>query len=120
MAFLSRVGKIFSQGSASRIGSDFQPSKLSIFQTFRFMSSSKIFVGGLSYGTDDQSLREAFAKYGDVVEARVILDRDTGRSRGFGFVTFNANEEASSAIQALDGQDLHGRRIRCNFATERL
>lgn len=46
MAFLSRVGKIFSQGSASRIGSDFQPSKLSIFQTFRFMSSSKIFVGG--------------------------------------------------------------------------
>ncbi|WP_368902041.1 RNA recognition motif domain-containing protein, partial [Escherichia coli] len=46
------------------------------------MSSSKIFVGGLSYGTDDQSLREAFAKYGDVVEARVILDRDTGRSRG--------------------------------------
>ncbi|XP_022137596.1 glycine-rich RNA-binding protein 4, mitochondrial-like [Momordica charantia] len=115
MAFLSKVGKIFSQ-SSTRIGSDLRPS---IFQTIRFMSSSKVFVGGLSYGTDDQSLREAFTKYGDVVEARVILDRDTGRSRGFGFVTFNANEEASSAIQALDGQDLDGRRIRVNFATER-
>ncbi|XP_023541373.1 glycine-rich RNA-binding protein 4, mitochondrial-like [Cucurbita pepo subsp. pepo] len=119
MAFLSKVGKIFSQSSASRIGSISQPSQLSIFQAIRFMSSSKVFVGGLSYGTDDHSLREAFTKYGEVVEARVILDRDTGRSRGFGFVTFVGNEEASSAIQALDGQDLHGRRIRVNFATER-
>ncbi|XP_038895325.1 glycine-rich RNA-binding protein 3, mitochondrial-like [Benincasa hispida] len=119
MAFLSKVGKIFSRNSASRIGSDLQASNLSIFQTFRFMSGSRVFVGGLSYGTDDQGLREEFAKYGEVVEAKVVMDRDSGRSRGFGFVTFAANEEASSAIQALDGQELHGRRIRCNHATER-
>ncbi|XP_023519005.1 glycine-rich RNA-binding protein 3, mitochondrial-like [Cucurbita pepo subsp. pepo] len=119
MAFLGKVGKIFSKSSVSLIRSDLQPSKLSIFQSIRLMSSSKVFVGGLSYGTDDQSLKEAFDKYGEVVEARVITDRDTGRSRGFGFVTFTANEEASSAIQALDGQDLHGRNIRVNFATER-
>ncbi|MGV7428855.1 RNA recognition motif domain-containing protein, partial [Mycobacterium kansasii] len=73
------------------------------------MSTSKVFIGGLSYDTDDNSLREAFNKYGEVTDARVIVDRETGRSRGFGFVTYTSPEEASSAIQALDGQDLHGR-----------
>lgn len=68
------------------------------------MQSSKLFIGGISYSTDDQSLREAFSKYGEVIEARVIVDRETGRSRGFGFVTYTSSEEASSAIQALDGQ----------------
>lgn len=53
---------------------------------------------------DDQSLNEAFSKYGEVVEARVIVDRETGRSRGFGFITYTSTEDASSALQALDGQ----------------
>ena len=60
---------------------------LAIYNGFRCMSS-KIFVGGLSYGVDDQTLRESFATFGDVMEARIINDREAGRSRGFGFVTF--------------------------------
>ncbi|KAL0382802.1 UNVERIFIED_CONTAM: Glycine-rich RNA-binding protein 2, mitochondrial [Sesamum calycinum] len=68
----------------------------------------KAFVGGLSYGTDDQSLRDAFSSFGDVVDARVITDRDSGRSRGFGFVNFSSDESASSALSAMDGQDDNG------------
>ncbi|WVZ90312.1 hypothetical protein U9M48_036622, partial [Paspalum notatum var. saurae] len=91
----------------------------SIYQAIRCMSSSKLFVGGLSYGTDDHSLRDAFANYGQVIEARVIIDRESGRSRGFGFVTYTSSEEASAAITAMDGHDLHGRNIRVNHANER-
>ncbi|CAB4269010.1 unnamed protein product [Prunus armeniaca] len=54
-----------------------------------------------------------------VIDARIISDRETGRSRGFGFITFTSSEEASSAIQALDGHELHGRRVRVNYATDR-
>ncbi|THU71605.1 hypothetical protein C4D60_Mb04t03220 [Musa balbisiana] len=68
---------------------------------FLFTNSKGV---GLSYGTDDQSLRETFTNYGEVVEARVIIDRETGRSRGFGFVTFTSNEEASAAISGMDGK----------------
>ncbi|XP_065878945.1 glycine-rich RNA-binding protein 2, mitochondrial-like [Euphorbia lathyris] len=119
MAFLSKVGNILKQTASRHINSELSVSRPSIYQAIRCMSSSKVFIGGISYATDDTSLREAFSKYGDVVEARVIVDRETGRSRGFGFVTYNSGEEASSAIQALDGQDLHGRRVRVNFANER-
>ncbi|RZS07568.1 hypothetical protein BHM03_00038432, partial [Ensete ventricosum] len=81
----------------------------------------------LSYGTDDQSLRETLTNFGEVVEARVIMDRETGWSRGFGFVTFTSNEEASAAISGMDEkrsllqlyQDLHGRMVRVNYAAER-
>ncbi|KAG5406403.1 hypothetical protein IGI04_012522 [Brassica rapa subsp. trilocularis] len=73
----------------------------------------------MEYGMNEDSLREAFSKYGEVVETRVILDRETGRSRGFGFVTFTSTEAASSAIQALDGQDLHGRIVKVNYAHDR-
>ncbi|WP_395241724.1 RNA-binding protein, partial [Salmonella sp. s51933] len=82
------------------------------------MSSSKVFVGGLSYNTDDTSLREAFDKYGEVIEARVIIDRDSGRSRGFGFVTYTSGEESSAAIKALDGKELHVRRVSVNLAND--
>ncbi|XP_050257530.1 glycine-rich RNA-binding protein 3, mitochondrial-like [Quercus robur] len=122
MAFLSKVGNLLRQTASKQISSEFGASKPSFFQAIRCMSSmssSKLFIGGLSYGTDEQSLKEAFAKYGEVVEARIIMDRETGRSRGFGFVTYVSSEEASSAIQALDGQDLHGRRVRVNYATDR-
>ncbi|XP_030474230.1 glycine-rich RNA-binding protein 2, mitochondrial-like [Syzygium oleosum] len=119
MAFLSKVGNILRQSASKQANTEFSATKSFIYQTIRCMSSSKIFIGGLSYGTDQQGLTEAFAKYGEVIEARVIMDRETGRSRGFGFVTFTSSEEASSAIQALDGQDLHGRRIRVNYAADR-
>ena len=81
--------------------------------------SNKIFVGGLSWGTDSDGLREACAAYGEVKEARVITDRDTGRSRGFGFVTFDSAEEATKAIEGLNGSDLDGRTLRVNIAEDR-
>ncbi|KAF5477167.1 hypothetical protein F2P56_003838 [Juglans regia] len=122
MAFLSKIGNMLRQRASKQISSEFCALKPSVYQAIRClssMSSSKLFIGGLSYATDEQSLKEAFAKYGEVVEARIIMDRETGRSRGFGFVTYTSSEEASSAIQALDGQDLHGRRVRVNYATDR-
>ena len=79
----------------------------------------KLFVGGLSWGTDDHALNDAFSAFGEVTEAKVINDRDTGRSRGFGFVTFNDASEADEAIKALDGSMLDGRTIRVNEAQQR-
>jgi RNA recognition motif-containing protein len=77
---------------------------------------NKLFVGGLSWDTDDASLREAFEAAGTVVEAKVITDRDTGRSRGFGFVTLESNEAAAKAMQMLDGTMIDGRNVRVNEA----
>ncbi|KAL6183013.1 hypothetical protein ACLB2K_044424 [Fragaria x ananassa] len=122
MAFLSKFGNVLRQSASKQINSDLSPFKLWTHQAVRCMSSmgsSKVFIGGVSYQTDDAGLREAFGRYGDVVDARIITDRETGRSRGFGFVTYTTPEEASSAIQGLDGKDLHGRIIRVNYATDR-
>ena len=79
----------------------------------------KLFVGNLSWNTDDETLRNAFAGYGELEDARVITDRETGRSRGFGFVTFHNADDANAAIDALDGADLDGRPIKVNPARER-
>ena len=79
----------------------------------------KLFVGGLSWNTDNDSLRQKFSQYGNVSEAKVIYDRDTGRSRGFGFVTFSNNDDADAAIQGLDDTDFDGRTIKVNEAQER-
>ena len=81
--------------------------------------SSKLFVGGLSWGTDDQSLATAFESFGTVNEAKVITDRDSGRSRGFGFVTFSEASAATDAIAKMDGTDLDGRSIRVNLAEDK-
>jgi len=81
--------------------------------------SKKLFVGGLSWGTDDNGLREAFAVHGEVIDAKVINDRDTGRSRGFGFVTFAEAADADAAIQAMDGSTLDERTLRVNEAHAR-
>ena len=78
--------------------------------------SNKLFVGGLSWDTNDSTLAAAFGKLGPVTEAKVITDRDTGRSRGFGFVTFDAPADAKRAIAELDGSELDGRTIRVNEA----
>jgi len=91
----------------------------SMLSAIRCMSSNKLFIGGLSYGTDDQSLKDAFSAFGDVVDAKVITDRDTGRSKGFGFVNFVEGESASSALSAMDGQELNGRNIRVSYANDR-
>jgi RNA recognition motif-containing protein len=80
---------------------------------------NKIFVGNLSYNTNDDSLRDAFASFGSVTEAKVILDRESGKSRGFGFVEFSTSDEADKAIADMDGQELDGRALTVNVAQER-
>ena len=79
----------------------------------------KLFVGGLSWDTDDQGLRRAFAQFGEISEAKVVTDRDTGRSRGFGFVEMGSDQEAQAAISALDGTMVEGRTIQVNVARPR-
>ena len=76
----------------------------------------KLFVGGLSWNTTRETLRAAFEAYGEVTDAVVVMDRDTGRSRGFGFVTFANGEDGNKALAALNGATLDGRTIRCNEA----
>ena len=80
---------------------------------------NKIFVGGLSWNTTSEELSDYFAQIGEVTHSRVIADRETGRSRGFGFVTFATEEAANSAIECLDGTELDGRNIRVNLAEVR-
>lgn len=81
--------------------------------------SQKLFVGGLSWDTTEGGLRTAFEPFGDVTYAKVITDRDTGRSRGFGFVEYGTREEADAARQQMDGAFLDGRTIRVDEARER-
>ncbi len=81
--------------------------------------SKKLFVGSLSWNTDDSGLQQAFAPFGEISEAKVITDRDSGRSRGFGFVTFEDDEAADKAIAALNDTDLDGRTIRVNEAQDK-
>ena len=81
--------------------------------------SKKLFVGGLSWDTTDASLRDAFSQFGEVTDAKVITDRETGRSRGFGFVTFEDSNAGSQAIAQMDGKELDGRTVRVNEAQEK-
>lgn len=73
--------------------------------------NEKLYVGGLPYATTEDQLQELFAAHGTVVSARVITDKFTGRSRGFGFVEMSSGEEAEQAIEALNGSDLGGRKL---------
>ncbi|KAG6793267.1 hypothetical protein POTOM_002465 [Populus tomentosa] len=100
MAFFNKLGSLARQ-SISQKG---QVPMVSMLNTIRCMSSSKLFIGGLPWSTDDHTLKEAFSGYGEVIEARVIMDRETGRSRGFGFVSYDSSESASEAQSAMDGQ----------------
>ena len=80
---------------------------------------NNLYVGNLSFDVDSTSLEQLFSAYGTVVSANVITDRDTGKSRGFGFVEMSTNEEAQAAIEALDGQENGGRTIKVNEAKPR-
>ncbi|XP_076903772.1 28 kDa ribonucleoprotein, chloroplastic-like [Bidens hawaiensis] len=82
-------------------------------------TSFKVYVGNLAWQVDSSRLEQAFSEHGKVVDARVIYDRETGRSRGFGFVTMASETEMNDAIAALDGQSLDGRAIKVNVAEER-
>jgi RNA recognition motif-containing protein len=79
----------------------------------------KIYVGNMSYGTTDETLRNVFESYGDVEEVAIITDRDTGRARGFAFVTMDDDDAGRSAIEALNGTDLDGRTLVVNEARPR-
>ena len=81
--------------------------------------SVKLFVGGLSFSTSSEGLRGAFARFGEVMSAAVMTDRETGRSRGFGFIEMATTEEAEKAISSLNGTSLDGRMIRVDKATPR-
>ena len=81
--------------------------------------SKKLFVGGLAWATDEYGLRNAFERFGTLTEAIVVQDRETGRSRGFGFVTFEEADAANQASREMDGQELDGRRLTVNEAQDR-
>jgi RNA recognition motif-containing protein len=81
--------------------------------------SSKLFVGNLSFNTTENDLNDAFAAYGTVVETNLMMDRETGRPRGFGFVTMSSPEEAQKAIEALNGKEVDGRALTVNVARPR-
>ncbi|XP_067841313.1 cold-inducible RNA-binding protein B-like [Heptranchias perlo] len=76
----------------------------------------KLFIGGLNFDTDEQALEEVFSKYGQISEVRVIKDRDTMASRGFGFITFENPDDARDALMAMNGKSIDGRQIRVDNA----
>lgn len=81
--------------------------------------ANKLYVGNLNYRTEQESLRSLFSQFGEVVSATILTDRDTGRSRGFGFVEMGDQDAASAAIQGLNGTEFEGRTLKVNEARER-
>ncbi|RLN19827.1 RNA-binding protein CP29B, chloroplastic-like [Panicum miliaceum] len=81
--------------------------------------ANRVYVGNLSWGVDNSALANLFNEQGEVLEARIIYDRESGRSRGFGFVTYGSSEEVENAISNLDGAELDGRQIRVTVAESR-
>ena len=81
--------------------------------------SAKLFVGNLSFNITENDLQDAFAAHGTVIEANLMMDRATGRPRGFGFVTMSSPEEAQKAIAAMNGKELGGRALTVNIARPR-
>jgi RNA recognition motif-containing protein len=81
--------------------------------------ATRLFIGSLAWATNDDSLRDFFSQVGQVVSANVIVDRETNRSKGFGFVEMSSDDEAKAAVEQLNGKDLDGRAIVVNEARPR-
>jgi RNA recognition motif-containing protein len=81
--------------------------------------AKKLYVGNLSFETTDSDLQNLFVSHGTVQSAQVIMDRDAGRSKGFGFVEMNSDQEAQAAITALNGREINGRTLKVNEARPR-
>ncbi|XP_039808456.1 glycine-rich RNA-binding protein 4, mitochondrial-like isoform X2 [Panicum virgatum] len=84
------------------------------------LSNSRLFVAGLSWSVDERSLTDAFSSFGTVTEVRITYDKNSGRSRGFGFVHFSNDHEAKCAKDAMDGKVMLGRPLRISFALEKI
>ncbi|MFK7823010.1 MAG: RNA recognition motif domain-containing protein [Oligoflexales bacterium] len=80
---------------------------------------NKIFVGGINWNTDERTLEDHFSQAGDVTEVKIIMDRETGRSRGFGFVTYSNSNDASNAVSKFDGVELDGKTLKVNIAEDK-
>ena len=100
------------------VGNSLAKAMVSVGQQEHHMSN-KLYVGNLSYNTTETQLREAFSAHGVVAEVNLMMDRATGRPRGFGFVTMNTPEEAQAAIEALNGKSIDGRDLTVNLARPR-
>ncbi len=83
------------------------------------MSQNKLYVGNLSFNSSEEDVREAFSAHGTVTSVNLVMDRETGRPRGFAFVEMGSDNEARAAIDALDGRDLDGRNLKVNVAKPR-
>ena len=83
------------------------------------METNKLFVGNISWGIDWRELKDIFGEFGEVAFVRIISDRETGKSKGFGFVEFTSIEEAKAAKEAMDGKEIDGRELRIDFAQEK-
>ncbi|MDF1701020.1 MAG: RNA-binding protein [Planctomycetota bacterium] len=83
------------------------------------MSQNKLYVGNLSWNSTEDDVNDAFSAFGNVTSVNLIMDRETGRPRGFGFVEMSSDSEAQAAIEGLDGRDLDGRNLKVNLAKPR-
>jgi RNA recognition motif-containing protein len=83
------------------------------------METNKLFVGGISWGMTWQDVKDVFKEFGEVTYVKIITDRETGKSKGFGFVEFSSVEEAVKAKEAMDGAEMDGRNIKVDFAQEK-
>ena len=83
------------------------------------MSQNKLYVGNMSFNSTEDDIRDAFAPHGTVTSVNIIMDRETGRPRGFAFVEMGSDSEAQAAVKGLDGQDLDGRSLKVNIAKPR-
>ncbi|PWA90492.1 nucleotide-binding alpha-beta plait domain-containing protein [Artemisia annua] len=99
-----------------QFGKQVMTSHLRSFTSASSNNNNKLFVAGLSWSVDEKSLKEAFSSFGQVSEVRIMYDKDSGRSRGFGFVNFSTEDEATSAKDTMDGKALLGRPLRVCFA----
>jgi cold-inducible RNA-binding protein len=93
--------------------------KAPVCRTVKHHMSNKLFVGNLSFNTTENSLNDAFAAFGTVTETNMMMDRETGRPRGFGFITMSSAEEAQKAIAGMNGKDVDGRALTVNVAKPR-
>ena len=93
--------------------------KAPVCRTVNYHMSNKLFVGNLSFNATENTLNDAFAAFGTVTETNLMMDRETGRPRGFGFITMSSAEEAQKAIAGMNGKEMDGRALTVNVAKPR-